>query len=400
MPAQDEEIEFIDLDNYELTEEEKEAQQGGEGEGGEEKEDERESIKTKSKSFNKLSLEEEENGAIMEGGEDEDDWFMVTSHFTQVGSNSLQNKMSQEVNTDFPLLEIPTEEFLPMSRNITQTAQKIFETDYDFALSPELEVTLSEELQKETNFISLLDDSQIILGTANISQYGSELEIMSPFVCIMATAVAKKYAIDSWSTEVIDYVLKYGAELFNSAHLRYDESYKLEIPKVSLGSTDYSIKVDYVFDNVIKHKILASSITNILFRHCSAGILVTPTYSCALFYKNNLFYLYDGFGNNEVGFGTGADNSGVACLVRFKDINSVTARIIHNKRKREQDQDIEYNRFVLSSCYVKQISRRETQAEYEEKSLEQAEDEVDEDIVYVEAVRKSTIEDKRICKVG
>lgn len=377
-PEGEPQIEFMDLDAFDLTQEEKEMEQRGEGEarGGEDRSKGSGSASGEASGSYDASMEEsvaaEEAGYGEDGG---DDWYMAASDYAQVGSHSLLSRISEEVNTELFNLEIPDEEVPTIVRDITAISKKRkrdMTAMYEFEMTPEPDVTLSEELAKESNFLDLPDGSQIVLGSMNIAEFGTELEFMAPFVCIMAAAVAKKYSIDSWSKDVVDYVLKCGAELHTSSNTRYDQNYKLEIQRISLGKTDFSIRVNYIFDTYIKPRILAMAISNMLFPQWASGILVTPTYSCALFCKNHLFYLYDGFGNNEVGLGKGASNEGVACLARFKDINSLVARIIHNKAKREIEENVEYNRFVLSSCHVKSLPK-EAEGEEEEEHLEQAE---------------------------
>lgn len=46
---------------------------------------------------------------------------------------------------------------------------------------------------------------------------------MAPFVCVMADVVAKKYSILTWTPEIVDYVLKCGAELHSASKFRYDQ---------------------------------------------------------------------------------------------------------------------------------------------------------------------------------
>ncbi|RZC38817.1 uncharacterized protein BDFB_004744 [Asbolus verrucosus] len=397
------EIEFMDLDSFQLTQEELELETRGEGEGkdkgGEDEEDEEGDEEKSGDASGSADAEAEATKleermakeSMQEGGEE---WYMAASDFTQVGSHSLlsyPSRMSQEVNTEY-CMEIPEEEVPAMARDIRAITRKHradAEGKYDFQMTPEPDVSMSEELRKDTNFLNLPDDSQIVLGTKNMAQFGADLEIMAPFISIMAATVAKKYAIDSWSKEIVDYVLKCGAELHENSNTRYDQNYKLEIAKISLGSTDFNIRVDYIFDTYIKPRVLAMAISKMLFPKCPSGILVTPTYSCALFYKNHLYYLFDGFGNNEVGLAKGPSNEGVACFCRFKDINCLVARIIHNKSKREEEDNIEYNRFVLSSCYVKQLPREEiTDEEDEEELLEQGEGADQDEPVEVQTYKK------------
>lgn len=80
---------------------------------------------------------------------------------------------------------------------------------------------------------------------------------------------------------------------------------KLEIPKITLGNSHFAVLVEYVFDTYTKQNILELAIEKILFVRSDMGVMVTPTYACALLYKNHLYYLYDAFGNNEVGLSEG-----------------------------------------------------------------------------------------------
>lgn len=151
-----------------------------------------------------------------------------------------------------------------------------------------------------------------------MSAFGTEIEFIAPFVCVMADVVAKKYSILSWTGEIVDYVLKCGTELYNASRFRYDQVSKLEIPQISLGKSRFACLVEYVFDSYSRPNILELAIDKILLVRSDMGVLVTPTYACALMYKNHLYYMYDAFGNNEVGLSEGLTDQGVACFARFK----------------------------------------------------------------------------------
>lgn len=381
VPDEEYELSFVDLEGFDLTQEELELQQRGEGEEGDQQSEDK-----KSKEASSLEAQMAEEMEEMEG--QAEDWYMAASNFTQVGSHSLFNypmRASAEINTD-TLTDIPLEFLPPTPRNLNQMAKKTIKeiaAKYELDVTEEEpEVTQIEELQKDTNFVNLPDGSQIVSGTKSIGQFGTDLELMAPFVCVMAATTSRKYAIYTWSKDIVDYVLKCGAELHSSSHLRYDQVYKLEIPKITLGKTDFSVQVDYVFDSYIKPKVLEMAVRKILFPKSQMGILVTPTYSCTVFVKNHLYYLFDPFANNEVGLSKGVSNEGVACLTRFKDIKSLVARVMHNKGKRESGEDLEYNRFVLSSCIVKTLTKAKTLDEDEdEKEQKLAEQSGEEQVV-------------------
>lgn len=101
---------------------------------------------------------------------------------------------------------------------------KFAEDDWDTYLPPEPLVTQSQELQKETNFIKLPDDTEIIYGTQNVANFGKDIEFIAPFIGIMAGVVSKKYSITSWTTEIVDYILKCGAELYSASKFRFDQA--------------------------------------------------------------------------------------------------------------------------------------------------------------------------------
>lgn len=83
--------------------------------------------------------------------------------------------------------------------------------------------TQSKELQKPNNFLDLPDNSQILRGTSNIANHGDDVEFMAPFINIMATCVAEKYSVVTWSKEIVDYVLECGSELFKQSSVRFDQ---------------------------------------------------------------------------------------------------------------------------------------------------------------------------------
>lgn len=315
-----------------------------------------------------------------------DEMYLAFNVMSQVGSHSLESyhsKISMQVNTDL------TCGYLPLKRRILrptdvgtkkktkrerESPKSIYEKE-----KPGPEVTQSEELAKDSNFVDLPDGTQLIRGTANMISYSDELEFMAPFVCMMATAVAKKFSLLTWSTEIVDYVLKCGAELYKAVKVRYDQVPTLEIPRVSLGKTDYKIYVEYMYDSEMKQNTLELALQKVLFSQTENGLVVTPCYACAVFLRNHLYYLYDGFGNSEVGMSEGPEDTGVACLARFKDIHSLVTRIVYNKSKRETEEPFTYTRFVLSSCTASRIppaseteqKKKKTRREKMEEEMEQ-----------------------------
>lgn len=86
-----------------------------------------------------------------------------------------------------------------------------------------ISTTQSQELAKPNNYMDLPDDSQILRGKSNIADYGEDVEFMAPFVSIMATCIAEKYSVITWTTNIVDYVLQCGSELFKQSSIRFDQ---------------------------------------------------------------------------------------------------------------------------------------------------------------------------------
>ncbi|XP_050312085.1 uncharacterized protein LOC126747459 isoform X2 [Anthonomus grandis grandis] len=386
-PKDEEEVPFIDMDSFELTQEEIELEQVfgefGDMEDAEEMMDEEgmEGEETMA------DVEKEMLGQTGEG----EDFYYSADEYAQVRTESLMpQKASEEINTELTYFPIRREVLYPtyirgrqdMKKRL-QNVKKPYEWD-DVYVPIVPDVSKSEELKKETNFVDLPDDTQIIRGNKNISAFGEDVEFMAPFICVMADVVAKKYSILSWTSEIVDYVLKCGVELYNASKVRYDQVSKLEIPKISLGKTKYSCLVEYIFDSYTRQNILELAIDKILFVRSDMGVLVTPMYACAIIYKNYLYYMYDGFGNNEVGLSEGLSEEGTACFSRFKDVHSLVMRIMYNKKKRESNEDIVYTRFVLSAVRVKRLHPSEERVLKDKKGPSTTEREEEEELMAAE----------------
>ncbi|XP_074039689.1 uncharacterized protein isoform X2 [Leptinotarsa decemlineata] len=356
-PKITEEIEFMDLDSFELTMEEIELEEvaqeesyikWGEGEeGGEEV-------------YAKVFGEGEEEYRYEDEGLE--DWFYTATKHSQYSLKEEPSRISGQVNTDITYFPIKREILYPTDLRGKQQMKyrlqkyKFTDEDWENYMPPSPpDVTKSQELKKDTNFVDLPDDTQIIIGSKNVANYGKEVEFIAPFVCIMAGVVSKKYSILSWTQDIVDYILKCGNELYGTSKFRYDQVSTLEIPRITLGTNSFRVLVQYIFDSYTRQNILELALNKILFVRSDIGVIVTPLYACAVFLKNHLYYMYDCFGNNEVGLSEGTSNEGTAYFARFKDLHSLVTRIMFNKRRRERSEEVVYSRFVLSSVKVKEI---------------------------------------------
>lgn len=133
------------------------------------------------------------------------------------------------MNTDVTFFPIKREVLYPTYLRGKQQMKyrleryKFAEDDWNTYLPPEPIVTQSQELQKETNFIKLPDDTEIVYGTQNVADFGKDIEFVAPFISIMACVVSRKYSILSWTSEIVDYILKCGAELYSASKFRFDQ---------------------------------------------------------------------------------------------------------------------------------------------------------------------------------
>ncbi|KAK4878460.1 hypothetical protein RN001_010966 [Aquatica leii] len=329
-------------------------------------------------------LEEDQMGQEGEGVVDEEiEAYMAMNEFAQVQAESTGGYYrSAQVNTDI------TVSFLPIPRDILPLTdirlkqkllkQKEIERRRQMAIMQSSMgapiITQSMELAKDSNFVDLPDNTQIILGSSDITNHGGDVDYMAPFICMMASAVAQKYLLSSWSKEIIDYTLRSGAKLYSLAKVRYDQVPILDVPKVSLGTTKFSILTEYLHDTVLKQRVLEETLIKVLFKKHECGLIATPSYACTVFLKNRLFYLFDCFGCNEVGLGEGPGKGGVACLSRFKNIHDLCKRIIYNKTKRDDAEEYEFSRFVVSACTSKPIPPKPGMYKFKDEDAESGAD--------------------------
>ncbi|CAH0548624.1 unnamed protein product [Brassicogethes aeneus] len=317
-------------------------------------------------------------------GMDDDTWFWAQARWAQVHTESLEiayiGRISEMVNTELTAFPTDPEKLYP-----TFIRDRI-DGKRGRPISPEGFEEGSEEIQNQetellqlTNFKVTPDSSQLVRGSINVADLGGEIEYAAPFICVMAATVAKKYTLGTWSADIVDYVLRCGKSLYDNSPVRYDQVTKLDIPKITLGSTDFKVSINYVFDSYMKQKMVEMAMSKILLSQHDMGILVTPTYACTIMYKKFLFYLYDPFGNNEVGMGDGSNNKGTGCIMRFLNLRDLVRRIMHNKKRREMTDQVEYCRFVLSSIDVKRLPRDECSKR--KKKVEHQEGEEGEDAI-------------------
>lgn len=213
-----------------------------------------------------------------------------------------------------------------------------------------------DDTTKKTYFVKLPDDSEILYGSKNITQFGDEFEMAAPFVSAVAILMEQKYGLLKWTHRVIDTVLDYGWAVYSHADLKYTDAPKIILPQISIGQDNYSLTFNYLFDSLLVDSILKQSLSKLVFRTRDSCIIVTQDYSCAVFSKGRFYYMYDGFNCNLVGLGEGPENNGAACMMRFKGLQPLIDRFIFNKKRREIAEPTEATRFIISSVDVNELN--------------------------------------------
>lgn len=266
----------------------------------------------------------------------------------------LMEKATIKMNTDLfglvamPLIELELQ--LPPKKS-----QKHRPKTQERLAEEEVEISQITELKKVSNFVQLPDGSEVMYGTKNIANLGDNFEFASPFVSSIALVMERKYTLNTWTKEVIDSVLDYGFAVYSTVATNIHEVPKIIIPRIAIGSNSFSVVIDYLFDSLLSQSILEKCLEKLVFAERSSAIIVTQDYSCAILLKKTLYYMFDGFGCNLVGLGEGPDNTGVACMFRFKTLRALTNRFLYNKKKREMVEPTEASRFVISTVDIKVI---------------------------------------------
>lgn len=212
-----------------------------------------------------------------------------------------------------------------------------------------------EELKRKSNYVTLPDCSQVLYGSTNVAVVESDrYEDAHPYVSLMALVMMRKYSLHTWSTQIVDFIVTTGVEIYKAVEIDYGSFHMLEIPQVAIGKDTYNIVVEHIFDSLLEPVILGSALEKILKKFCMA-VVACKIYSCAVFVRRGVYYMFDCFGNNKVGLGEGPDNTGIACMFRFRKVPEIVTRFLYNKAQREVIEPTEATRFVISVAKVSNV---------------------------------------------
>ncbi|XP_063893773.1 uncharacterized protein LOC110379989 isoform X1 [Helicoverpa armigera] len=211
------------------------------------------------------------------------------------------------------------------------------------------EGTLEEELQKPSNFKDLPDLSQIVRGTTSVSDPDApETHDKLPFGAIMAIVTSYKYSINTWTPGIVNFVVETALRLYDNKQQKFQLAPVHIIPKIALGHQAYHANIDVVGEGASwqMEDVLAKK----FFNKYDRGMVTTASYSCAIFKRNGLYYLFDGSPCNAMGLRNDSGSKGKACFLRFRTLHDLVSRINYNKDGRTDDQQ-----FILSRILVRRL---------------------------------------------
>ncbi|XP_049871189.1 uncharacterized protein LOC126370394 [Pectinophora gossypiella] len=206
--------------------------------------------------------------------------------------------------------------------------------------------TPSEEMLKPHNFKELPDTTQIIRGSTCIPE--SEAMNMLPFAAIMAIVTSYKYAINTWTPGIVDFVIDTAKKLYNNKKEKFQLAPLHIIPKIGIGHQAYNANIDVVGEGATWQ--LEEVLTKKFLPKFDRGMITTTNYSCAFFHRNGLYYLFDGSVCNPMGLRDAKEAKATACFMRFRSLHDLVCRVLYNK-----DGDTEDQQFILSRILVRRL---------------------------------------------
>lgn len=97
----------------------------------------------------------------------------------------------------------------------------------------QIETTPSEEFEKPSNFKQLPDNTQIVRGSAAITEPDA-IDIL-PFAAIMAIVTSYKYSINSWTSGIVNFVVETAKRLYQNKQEKFQLAPIHIIPKIGIG---------------------------------------------------------------------------------------------------------------------------------------------------------------------
>ncbi|CAB3235574.1 unnamed protein product [Arctia plantaginis] len=216
---------------------------------------------------------------------------------------------------------------------------------------------IDKELAKPSNFKDLPDRSQIVRGSSALAAPGAvdSLDVL-PFGAIMAIVTSFKYTINTWNSNIVNFVVDTAKKLYDNKEQKFQLAPVHIIPKIAIGHQAYHATIDVIGEGPSWQ--LEEYMSRKFFDNYDRGMVTTATYSCAFFKRANLYYLFDGSACNAMGLRTEKKGAkGSACFLRFRSLHELVSRMLYNKDGKTEDQQ-----FVISRILVRRLLQEPREA--------------------------------------
>lgn len=188
-------------------------------------------------------------------------------------------------------------------------------------------LTIEEELELKSNYQTLHDGAYIIMGTTKLPQLDPEMtKLGGVLAALVATAVSAKYKVSTWNAELVEFCI-YSVNKFGEEYQNYELILACllnkKLPDIAVGESNFSLVVSEVYKSSVSSS-LRQDLLELLIDN-NRVLVVCQHFSCVIFKRYNLLYMFIGFPCNAVGYRKGG--AGPACMMRFIELDSLIRRI-------------------------------------------------------------------------
>lgn len=188
-------------------------------------------------------------------------------------------------------------------------------------------LTIEEELELKSNYQTLHDGAYIIMGTTKLPQLDPEMtKLGGVLAALVATAVSAKYRVSTWNSELVEFCI-YSVNKFGEEYQNYELILSCllnkKLPDIAVGESNFSLVVSEVYKSSISSS-LRQDLLELLIDN-NRVLVVCQHFSCVIFKRYNLLYMFIGFPCNAIGYRKGG--AGPACMMRFIELDSLIRRI-------------------------------------------------------------------------
>ncbi|KAH8365777.1 hypothetical protein KR093_004368 [Drosophila rubida] len=188
-------------------------------------------------------------------------------------------------------------------------------------------LTIEEELELKSNYKTLHDGAYIIMGTTKLPPLDEEMTKLGGLLsALVACAVSAKYKVSTWNADLIEFCLT-SVNSFSEEYQNYEFNLSCllnkKLPDIAVGKSNFSLVVNEVYKSSVSSS-LRQDLLELLIDN-NRVLLVCQHFSCIIFKRYNLLYMFIGFPCNAIGYRK--SGSGPACMMRFIELDSLIRRI-------------------------------------------------------------------------